>query len=181
MAVSDSTMIPCACGCGAMRRYEFSPKGVLRRFIHGHNSRGILNNSRPGRPDNYRGGPNGKRAHIIVAEAALGHPLPKGAEVHHVDEDKRNNANSNLVICQDKAYHRFLHFRARIVKAGGNPNTERLCCCCKRIFPISGMVRRLTGRKTLSSDCKGCSYQREVNRRAAIRKTKEVPYSLPSM
>jgi hypothetical protein len=64
--------------------------------------------------------------HVIVAERAFGKALPKGAEVHHVDEDKFNNHRSNLVICQDRAYHQLLHQRARIVRAGGTPNTQRV-------------------------------------------------------
>jgi hypothetical protein len=68
--------------------------------------------------------------HVIVAERAFGKALPKGAEVHHVDEDKFNNHRSNLVICQDRAYHQLLHQRARIVRAGGNPNTQRVCGRC---------------------------------------------------
>jgi hypothetical protein len=49
--------------------------------------------------------------HILVAEKALGKHLPPGAVVHHVDEDGLNNKPWNLVICQDNAYHRFLHKR----------------------------------------------------------------------
>lgn len=34
--------------------------------------------------------------HILIAERALGKPLPRGTEVHHVDESKANNARTNL-------------------------------------------------------------------------------------
>src|SRR5258708_6599812 len=63
--------------------------------------------------------------HELIAEQVLGHPLPKKAEIHHVDNNGLNNEHSNLVICQDHAYHMLLHARTRIVKAGGNPNTDR--------------------------------------------------------
>lgn len=43
--------------------------------------------------------------HILIVEGALGHALPPAAEVHHVDGVKGNNANGNLVACQDHAYH----------------------------------------------------------------------------
>ncbi len=43
-------------------------------------------------------------AHIRVAEKALGRPLPVGAIVHHHDENKLNYEESNLVICQNRAY-----------------------------------------------------------------------------
>lgn len=39
--------------------------------------------------------------HILVAEKALGRTLPKGAEVHHVNEDRADNRNTNLVICEN--------------------------------------------------------------------------------
>lgn len=71
--------------------------------------------------------------HVAVAEAALGHYLPDGAEIHHVDEHKHNNANGNLVICQSHAYHKLLHVRARVVKGGGDPNTQRICSTCKEL------------------------------------------------
>lgn len=61
-------------------------------------------------PNGYRQ-KDGKREHVIVAEKAFGKPLPAGAVVHHVDGNKLNNDPSNLVICQDQAYHRLLHTR----------------------------------------------------------------------
>lgn len=73
----------------------------------------------------------GKRnlEHIHVAEKAMGRPLPLGAEVHHVDEDRANNANSNLVICPDSSYHKLLHMRARARDACGNPNWRKCELC----------------------------------------------------
>jgi hypothetical protein len=51
--------------------------------------------------------------HRLIAEKALGKPLPKGAVVHHIDEDKANNHPSNLVICPDQTYHRLIHARMK--------------------------------------------------------------------
>lgn len=79
--------------------------------------------------------------HVLVVERALGKPLPIGAEVHHVDEDKANNAPSNLVVCQDRAYHKLLHARARVVRAGGDPNTQRLCSKCRHALPLAAFNR----------------------------------------
>lgn len=51
--------------------------------------------------------------HILIAEKALGRPLPPGAEVHHWDKDRWNNTPTNLVICPDHAYHMLIHKRMR--------------------------------------------------------------------
>lgn len=66
-----------------------------------------------------------KEISVRIAEAALGHPLPTGAEVHHVDGNRKNNARSNLVICQDREYHLLLHKRQRLLRCGGNPNNPK--------------------------------------------------------
>jgi hypothetical protein len=63
-----------------------------------------------------------KLEHVLVAERALGKPLPIGAQVHHWDRNRANNANENLVICPDQAYHRLLHRRMDALDACGNPN-----------------------------------------------------------
>jgi hypothetical protein len=57
-----------------------------------------------------------KFEHVLIAEKALGKPLPKGAVVHHVDRDSMNNNTKspwNLVVCPDQAYHLLLHARVR--------------------------------------------------------------------
>lgn len=51
--------------------------------------------------------------HKLLCERALGKPLPPGAEVHHVNGNKRYNAHRNLVVCQDHAYHVLLHERTK--------------------------------------------------------------------
>jgi hypothetical protein len=58
---------------------------------------------------------NGRRisAHRIIAEEAIGHDLPKGAQVHHIDGNNSNNEHSNLVICPSQSYHLLLHKRTK--------------------------------------------------------------------
>src|SRR5882724_3706961 len=53
---------------------------------------------------------NGNRIqeHILIASKALGRPLRKGEEVHHINLNKRNNRNCNLLICTSY-YHHWLH------------------------------------------------------------------------
>lgn len=67
--------------------------------------------------------------HRIVAERAMGKPLPKRAEVHHVDENPLNNAPQNLVICPDHKYHALLHLRARALREAGNANFRKCVHC----------------------------------------------------
>lgn len=55
---------------------------------------------------------NGERKyeHILVAERALGKPLPSKAVVHHITEDPLDNYGwMKLVICPDQAYHLLIH------------------------------------------------------------------------
>ena len=108
-------------------------------------------------------------AHRLVAEAALGRALPLGSEVHHVDGNVHNNTGENLVICQDKAYHKLLHYRERVLRAGGSPNTDAVCCRCGQAKPLDAFSRTRrkisTGRQ---SACKSCHemYRRDRKRAA---------------
>ncbi len=69
--------------------------------------------------------------HILVAEKALGKHLPEKTIVHHVDENKLNNRNNNLVVCEDIAYHLLLHVRMRAFRECGNANFKK-CIHCKK-------------------------------------------------
>lgn len=71
-----------------------------------------------------------KYQHIWVAEKALGRELPKGARVHHINEDRSDNRPENLVICPNAKYHTLLHMRMNAVKAGCPPYF-RFCSVCK--------------------------------------------------
>lgn len=100
-------------------------------------------------------------AHRLRAERALGHPLPRRAVVHHVNEGDLSEA-APLVICEDQGYHRFLHYRANIVRAGGNPNTDKVCSTCKAVLPLTAFYtmrrndRRPWAQERHQSRCKGC-------------------------
>lgn len=144
----------CECGCGEpapIARRTFThlghKKGEPIRFIRGHQMRmlvrrGADNKAWKGgrRPtEKYmtvlvHGHPRADRwgyvmEHLIVAERALGRPIPRGVEVHHVNEDGFDNKPSNLVICENAAYHRMLHMRKRAYEACGNPNAVRCTAC----------------------------------------------------
>ena len=98
--------------------------------------------------------------HILVAEKALGKFLPSGAVVHHVDGDRRNNHPSNLVICQDQAYHLLLHRRQRVVEMGGDPDTHRQCCTCREIKPFADFNKRSSDKQLgIQGACRNCMRQ----------------------
>jgi len=126
-----------SCGCLRKRVGEESHswKGGLGRAAHGYLRRNIGNGDR-------------EQDHRVVVEKALGEPIPPNAVVHHIDENKENNSNNNLVLCEDRAYHNFLHMRLRALKACGHANWIRCCYCKEYDDPKNLYIRpdRLQGR-----------------------------------
>lgn len=105
------------------------------------------------------------KKHVLIAELAFGGPLPNGVEIHHLDNDGGNNANTNLVICQDRAYHFLLHKRQNILAVGGDPNTQLRCYTCNKPKPFAEFD------KTKSGDyCRECTRARILkwHRRKAV-------------
>ena len=151
----------CECGCGQktnLARDTNRSRGTVRgepmRFLQGHHTRHPdYAHIKPGRgPDNpaWGGGRHigsdgyvsvyspepgqasvYRQEHVVLAERAVGGPLPADAQVHHVNVDRSDNSRGNLVICQDAAYHKLLHRRARAAADCGDPN-QRKCSLCGR-------------------------------------------------
>ena len=145
---------PCRCGCG-----EHAPlsdrtdptRGSVRGqpvYLMGHWLRGKRSNGWRGgisqqngypiiyMPDHPRADVAGYvKMHILVAERALGKPLPTKAIVHHVNEDVSDYRNANLVICQNVAYHRLLHRRMETKRACGRADWQR-CAYCGQHGPL---------------------------------------------
>lgn len=94
--------------------------------------------------------------HIKIAEEALGRRLEYKNVVHHVDEDKTNNCNFNLVICEDEKYHRLLHARQRVLKGGGDPNTQKFCTTCKNLKNKLDFYRQASKFDHLQGSCIKC-------------------------
>ncbi len=84
----------------------------------------------------FLGHPNAYKGHyvlryVLIAEKVLGTLLPKGAVIHHVDNNTSNDNNNNLVICENDTYHILLHLRQRAYNACGHA-TWRKCKYCKK-------------------------------------------------
>lgn len=144
----------CECGCGQFTNLALSSsakigmvKGQPMRFVRGHSSNGTT----PSRK--HYATKNRKPIHRLRAEAALGRSLPLGAEVHHIDGTK--DPNGQLVICENRFYHMLLHARMKVVRAGGNPNTQFVCSSCKELKMNDELFRGLR--------CRSCynKYQRQ--------------------
>ncbi len=144
----------CECGCGEQTPIARKSSARLRtvagqpyRFVRGHENRVAKaernNNWRGGRtvtngyisvrtPGHHRADDRGYVSeHVLVVERAMGKPLRKTADIHHVDGNRKNNVATNLVVCQDHAYHMLLHRRQKALAACGDPNAHR-CKMCGR-------------------------------------------------
>ena len=95
-------------------------------------SRGDRGNGYTGRDGRIKITADGIKAykHTIIVEAILGHDIPPGALVHHIDGNASNNENSNLVLCQSNGYHALLHRRKKALESCGN-SRWRKCPFCK--------------------------------------------------
>lgn len=95
----------------------------------------------PGQPQVYE--------HRVLAERALGRALPGDAVVHHY-------SGTALVICQDQSYHGLLHRRWRVIKAGGNPNTDKICKRCQQVKAQSEFGSNRSTHDGLQAGCREC-------------------------
>lgn len=173
----------CGCGCGAKtnlatathKRFGYKV-GEPLMFLSGHCSRGKNNprwkGGRRVRPDKYiyiwipnntTSQSNYVMEHILIVQRMLGKPIPPKAEIHHVDQNRGNNKNNNLVLCESVLYHRLLHTRTRAFDACGNASWRR-CIICKEWDDL----------KNMSTNCQGASYHlpcmRKENKRRRIKK-----------
>ena len=152
----------CYCGCGektTIAKRSSSSRGVVKgqpmRFLPYHHLIGI-NNKGKDHPQ-WKGGeslcngyymvymPNHPRSHQnrifkshLIVEKVLGNILPFTACIHHINGDSTNDANNNLLVCENNSYHILIHTRDRAYKACGNAN-YRKCPYCKKYDDINNM------------------------------------------
>jgi len=129
----------CAAHYEKHRKYGDATAGYRRR----PNRAGCV------RPDGYLV-VNDKLEHIRVAESVLGKPLPIGAMVHHIDENRLNNARDNLVICPSQTYHMLLHARMRALAACGHADWRKCIYCKQWDAPNNLKIRQRGGTHHLS-------------------------------
>ncbi len=105
-------------------------------------------------PNHHRAHPGGyvSRA-TLVAEKALGKPLPKGVTVHHINLNAGDDQNGNLVICENNGYHHTLHRRQRAYEACGNANWRK-CQYCKKHDDPKNLYISDRDRACFHKDCK---------------------------
>lgn len=87
-------------------------------------------------------------AHVLIVEKILGHALPPGAEVHHVNGVASDNKNENLVVCPSRAYHKLLHVRTRALEASGHADWRKCPHCKKYGDPANMLPHKSEGRPT---------------------------------
>ena len=130
----------CQCGCGQKtsisanndKKYGWE-KGKHKRFVTGHNPRtqnkNYLRIRSPNHPSANKDGTIRKERAII--ENILGKILPLSVVVHHINKKITDNETSNLVLCQNSAYHHLLHRKERAFKACGHSDWRKCNYCHK--------------------------------------------------
>jgi len=66
---------------------------------------------------------------IILFEKFGSKLITNKTVVHHVDGNKNNDELTNLVICEDHAYHRLLHQRKNALKNTGDVHSRKCAFC----------------------------------------------------
>lgn len=80
-------------------------------------------------------------------------PIPDGFHVHHIDEDRSNNAIENLALVS-KAEHRRIHSNYQ------PDGLTKRCGCCSAVLPLDAFPRRSDVPDGVKSTCRECYRER---------------------
>lgn len=154
----------CKCGCGGVTKIATRTrqergwiKGEHVSFIYGHILRdsnkpiGNIGNGITTKGYEYTTG--GKLVHRDKIEKLLNKPLASKVFVHHWDENRSNNENSNLLVCQDNAYHRLIHQRMNAYKYSGNANWRKCYICKEYDDPLNMVNYKHLGNSFFHKEC----------------------------
>jgi len=127
----------CGCGCGSRVRlpehtflYQHHTRGENSPSWNGGKTTDRFGRLRVKARGHHRADSNGYVfAHVLIVEAALGKPVPSRHPTHHADSDPTNNANDNLVLCEDNAYHMLIELRTRAYRACGHASWRKCQHC----------------------------------------------------
>jgi hypothetical protein len=140
-------------GCGGKHEAKgFCNKHYLKKLLHGDALAGRSRaNNGVGSVSKSTGyvavGVNGtiKLQHRNIVESVLGFTLPPKSEVHHIDGNRTNNSNDNLVVCPNNQYHQLIHRRMEALEACGNANFRKCSFCKKYDDPANMTIKRYGG------------------------------------
>lgn len=154
----------CACGCGEP---VTRPENRFRKSHHLRKAWTSLNHGyvKVWLPEHPRAISGYVYEHVVVVERAISRQILPPIVVHHVDRVRTNNQPSNLCVLQDSGEHARLHARLRVLRAGGNPWTEKLCAMCRLPKPFAAFYN------AKRSDCIECCRADMQRRRALLKET----------
>lgn len=110
-----------------------------------------------------------KREHVRIVETVLGRELRDAERVHHINENRGDNRNENLVLCPNQEYHSLLHTRMKAFAACGNYDWRK-CHRCGAYDAQSHLKRRPGGSRGLRyahSECEAAHTRACKHRRRA--------------
>ena len=109
-------------------------------------------------------GRNSIGRHRLTVYEATGKFYKHPIVIHHIDENKENNSNTNLVVCPDQAYHLHIHYRQSVLDDGYHPDVHNKCTDCEEYKLHEDFSKNKTRASGLNNICKSCASTRNRER-----------------